>query len=275
MEDVMESREVGRIWDSNAPAWTELSRAGFDVYRDLVNTPAFLAMLPEVSGWVGLDVGCGEGHNTAFVAERAGRVVALDISARFARSAVDALRDAPGTTVVLGDGLALPFSDASFDFVVGFMSFMDMPRPADVLAEVARVLRPGGFVQFSITHPCTNTPVRQWVYDENGDRVALANGRYFDETPYVETWLFSNAPAELRSRHQPFNIPRFPLTVAGWLNAVADAGLVVERVNEPHATEETATAHPEVADTRIAPYFLHIRARKAATASRHDPGTRG
>jgi hypothetical protein len=38
--------EVGGYWDRNADTWIELSRAGYDLYRDLVNTPAFLAMLP-------------------------------------------------------------------------------------------------------------------------------------------------------------------------------------------------------------------------------------
>ena len=39
-------------------------RAGYDHYRDGLNTPAFLAMLPETRGLSGLDIGCGEGHNT-------------------------------------------------------------------------------------------------------------------------------------------------------------------------------------------------------------------
>ena len=33
-------------WEANAPAWIEMSRAGADRYRDLVNTPAFLDALP-------------------------------------------------------------------------------------------------------------------------------------------------------------------------------------------------------------------------------------
>ncbi len=48
----------------------DLARAGFDVYRDALNTPAFLAVLPDVRGQRGLDVGCGEGHNTRLLAER-------------------------------------------------------------------------------------------------------------------------------------------------------------------------------------------------------------
>jgi trans-aconitate methyltransferase len=60
----MTHEEVGQYWDGNAEAWTLLARAGYDVYRDHVNTPAFFAMLPDVAGLTGLDIGCGEGHNT-------------------------------------------------------------------------------------------------------------------------------------------------------------------------------------------------------------------
>jgi hypothetical protein len=38
--------EVGGYWDRNADTWIELSRAGYDPLPGLVNTPAFLAMLP-------------------------------------------------------------------------------------------------------------------------------------------------------------------------------------------------------------------------------------
>jgi hypothetical protein len=40
------------------------------------------------------------------------------------------------------------------------------------------------------------------------------------------------------------------------------ADLIIEAIAEPHADEQTAAAHPEVADTRIAPYCLIVRARK-------------
>jgi len=43
---------------------------------------------------------------------------------------------------------------------------------------------------------------------------------------------------------------------------VLDAGLTVEAIAEPCADERTAADHPEVADTRIVPYFLLVRARK-------------
>src|SRR5262249_13734352 len=79
----MDNEEAGRLWNGSAEAWTGLARAGHDVYRDHLNTPAFFALLPDVAGLTGLDVGCGEGHNTRLLARRGALVTGLDISEVF------------------------------------------------------------------------------------------------------------------------------------------------------------------------------------------------
>lgn len=76
----MNSTEVGTYWEQNAHAWTQLSRAGYDVYRDRLNTPAFLRMLPNVDGLGGLDLGCGEGSNTQRLAQFGARMTGIDIA---------------------------------------------------------------------------------------------------------------------------------------------------------------------------------------------------
>ena len=257
----MERPDTRAIWDANAPAWIELSRAGFDVYRDVVNTPAFLGMLPPVAGLRALDLGCGEGHNTRLLAGRGADVVALDISEQFVRAAGDVA--ATGIRYVVGDGAVLPFASGSFGAVTAFMSLMDVADPERSLQEAARVLRPGGFLQFSVVHPLTSTRVRRWLDDEAGERHALAIGDYFYEGPIHETWTFGAAPPEIRDSVRPFEITYARRTLAGWLNAVLGAGLAITAVGEPHASAAEARAHPEVADTRIAPYFLIIQARRA------------
>lgn len=85
----MDDREVGRYWNDNADVWTRLARAGYDVYRDYLNTPAFLAMLPDVRGRFGIDIGCGEGHNTRQIAKRGARLVGIDIAEVFIRHAAE------------------------------------------------------------------------------------------------------------------------------------------------------------------------------------------
>jgi ubiquinone/menaquinone biosynthesis C-methylase UbiE len=244
----MSEEDRRREWNANAAAWTELSRAGFDVYRDLVNTPAFFSVLPPVEGLVCLDLGCGEGHNTRLVAARGAWVVGVDLADRFVAAAVE--EGSPSIRYLVGDGSVLPFPASSFDVVTAFMSLMDVGSPEVTLVEVARVLRPGGFVQFSISHPATSTPTRFWVNDADGVRHALATAGYFQEGPVTESWI------------APFQITYARRTLTGWVDAVLAAGLVLEAVAEPHADDTTAATHPEVADTQIAPYFLIFRARK-------------
>jgi SAM-dependent methyltransferase len=255
----VERPDTRKQWNANAAAWTELSRAGFDIYRDLVNTPAFFALLPAVDGLLCLDLGCGEGHNTRLLAGRGARVVAVDVAELFIAAAGEAR---PGIRYLIGDGAFLPFRGPSFDAVTAFMSLMDVADPERTLLEVARVLRPGGFVQFSVVHPVMSAPAGRWMDDDQGVRQARVMSDYFYQGPLTETWSFSTAPAQVRDRYQPFTITYARRTLTGWLRAVLAAGLIIEAIAEPHADERTAAAHPEVADTRIAPYFLIVRARK-------------
>lgn len=263
----MDARDVGRYWESNARAWTTLSRQGWDVYRDALNTPAFLALLPDISGRRGLDIGCGEGHNTRLLAGRGARMAGIDIASTFIEQARATEREHRlGIQYAIGSAQDLPFAAGQFDFATAFMSLMDMPAPEAALREAWRVLRSGGFLQFSITHPCFFPPHRRQVRNENGQPYAVEIGRYFDRiNGAIDRWTFSAAPPEARRAHRRFEIPRFHRTLAEWLNAVVESGFTIERSAEPHADEETARRVPHVADTRIVAYYLHLRCRKVAT----------
>jgi len=256
--------QVGKFWDDNAEAWTALSRKGYDVYRDWVNTPAFMKMLPDVSGLHGLDVGCGEGHNTRLIADRGAHLTAFDISRKFVRHAQNkSAKEGFNIRHCIASAVELPFINETFDFVVATMSLMDLPEHDLALAEVYRVLKPGGFLQFSICHPCFSTHHRKPVKDENGVEYAVECGNYFNPPQgEILTWMFSSAPRELRDRFQPFQIPCFYHTLSEWLNLLIDIGFRLERFVEPHADKETARKCPQVADTRVVAYFLIIRCRK-------------
>ena len=266
----MDHREVGHYWDGNADAWTKLAREGYDVYRDYVNTPGFFRMLPDVDGLRGLDVGCGEGHHTRLLARRGARVAALDVSEKFVRYAQQAEAAEPlGIRYMVASAVEMPFPDAAFDFAVAFMSLMDIPETDRTLAEVFRVVRPGGFFQFSITHPCSDTPHRRNIRDETGTTRGIEVGRYFEQTTgRIDEWLFGAAPAEAREGLRPFRVPRFHHTLSEWLNAIVEAGFLLERVEEPFASDETVQQCPDVQDTQVMAYFLHIRCRRPAVERR-------
>lgn len=96
-----------------------------------------------------LDLGCGPGTITADLAERVapGRVVGLDAAAGVLTEAA-ALASRRGLAVewVVGDALALPFADDSFDVVHAHQVLQHVADPVGALRELARVTRPGGLV---------------------------------------------------------------------------------------------------------------------------------
>lgn len=257
----MDAAGAAACWEGNADTWARLVRAGYDVYRDKLNTPAFLAMLPEVKGLHGLDVGCGEGANTRRLALLGARMHGVDIAPTFIRYAQESEEAKPlGIDFKQGDGMALPFADGSFDFVTAFMSYMDMPDQAQALREAYRVLRPGGFLQFSILHPCFVPPHRKVLRDEGGDVRAIEIADYFAEAEgQIETWWFSTLPPEQRESVAPFRVPRFHRTLSAWVEMICSAGFVIQQFGEPSASRELARDFPTIADTRVAGIFLHIR----------------
>ena len=192
----MGHRKVTKYWDRNAPHWIKAASQGWDIWRDHVNSQAFLTMLPEVTALSGLDIGCGEGHHSRLIAKRCSSLIAIDISAQFI--AYNRQHNQQDNLIFKrANSAKMPFKGASFDFVVATMSFMDMAEIDKVLGEIHRVLRPGGFLQFSITHPCFNDYIGHWVTDAQNDRVGFLVTRYFMETEGdVHEWQHPDAPAD-------------------------------------------------------------------------------
>lgn len=96
-----------------------------------------------------LDVGCGIGHWSRLLARMLPAPLAITGVDREARWVDEARRRSPsagGVSLAFrqGDALALPFADASFDLVSCQTVLIHLADPAAALAEMARVLRPGG-----------------------------------------------------------------------------------------------------------------------------------
>jgi ubiquinone/menaquinone biosynthesis C-methylase UbiE len=191
-------------------------------------------------------------------------VTAIDVSLRFIRHAREAeAEERFGISYCTASAVALPFADATFDFATGFMSLMDVPETDRVLEEAYRILRPGGFLQFSICHPCFDTPHRRNLRDFRGLTYSFEVGDYFrDRNGEIDEWLFKAAPAAVKAGLPKFRTPRFTRTLSEWINGLIDAGFVLERIEEPRPSDETVRACPDVQDAQVVAYFLHMRARR-------------
>ena len=95
-----------------------------------------------------LDLGCGQGHTTRMLAEHFPNAswTGFEYDAALVAQASADLSNPPGIAFQQGDASQLPFPDASFDLVFTRYMLLHVPDPAEVIREMFRVTRPGGFV---------------------------------------------------------------------------------------------------------------------------------
>ena len=261
--------DVAKRWDANADQWTADVRAGFDSYRDLFTWPAFERFVGDVAGLDAIDLGCGEGTNTRRLAQAGAHMAGIDLSERLIGHARRAeVADPLGIAYHVGSySERMPFPNGSFDLVISTLALMDGPDLPGAMREAHRLLRPGGTLAFSVLHPCHITPGLRWERDGDGRTTGLVVDRYRDRTPFTERWRFGDRPAPVDGEApvEPFAVPRFHRTLADWINAIADARLVVERIEEPVPGDEAIAEQPRFARWRdLAAFLLMVRARRPA-----------
>jgi len=154
------------------------------------------------------------------------------------------------------------FNDASFDVVVSSMAVMDGPDFEGAVKEILRVLRSGGELIFSITHPCFMTKGYGWIRDEHDNAMKITVSDYFAREPWVEHWRFSKAPTP--EDVEAFAVPRFPRTLSDYLNVLIEVGFVLKRIQEPRPSQEMCEKHPWLQRWRDhAALFLYVCAVKS------------
>lgn len=228
---------VAAAWDRQAEQWSDAVQAGLDVYREFYTLPAFLDFMPEISGLQVLDLGCGEGSNTRRFAQLGGRMTGIDLSARMIERARRSEQEEPlGIRYDTGSfsNLAI-YPPESFDAALSTMALMDGPNFEAAMREAHRVLVPGGWMAFSILHPCFITRAAGWLRTEDGEFEGLRVGGYFDKAQYAESWRFKKHPDA--AGLPPFEVPRFPRTLSDYVNAVCAAGFRITRIEEPRPDE--------------------------------------
>jgi SAM-dependent methyltransferase len=166
-------------------------------------------------------VACGTGIAIPALASLGWVVTGVDVSKELLGLAADHLDDT-GVELVEGDAAALPFPDGSFDGVVLVLASTDLDDVASAFREAARVLVPGGRFVLVGTHPCFVTPVA--VREQDGSRVTLLPG-------YRQAGWWVEGPGFGQGIRPRVGVHHLPL--ATLLTAVLDAGIGLERIEEP------------------------------------------
>jgi ArsR family transcriptional regulator len=127
-----------------AGAASDWDKLRSELYGETFQRAALLAMLPPE--WTVADLGCGTGALTSELARCVARVVAVDQSAAMLRAARRRCEGQPNVELHRADLEALPVPDRSCDAALALLVLGWVPALDPVLAEVVRILKPGGRV---------------------------------------------------------------------------------------------------------------------------------
>ncbi len=207
MQDTARYDGVADYYDENLREFT------------LAASDTLVALLGRGPGRV-LDLGCGSGLHFDTLRSLGWSAAGIDASADQLRIARE--RAGEEVELFLGDAADLPFESGSFDAVTSVFVHTDVDAYASVLAEAARVLRPGGRLVHLGLHPCFTGPFSR--YQGPDEPPVLFPG-------YRKTGWTNDAPGfgeGLRRIVGSYHVP-----LADLLNAFVAAGLRLERFDEP------------------------------------------
>lgn len=128
--------------------------------------PGFLEFAAP-AGTAVLDVGCGTGSLLGVLAETAGfeTIGGIDASDIYAAAAASRFGADERVRVQTGDAEALPFADATFDAALSQLVLQFVAEPAKALAEMRRVVRPGGVVAAAVWNSGGGMPHQRMFWD--------------------------------------------------------------------------------------------------------------
>ncbi len=218
-------------YDGFAAAYS--ARNDKSLFNAFYERPEMIRLAGDVAGLEVLDAGCGSGPLTEALRAKGAVVSGFDLSPAMVELARERLGE--DADVRVADlGAPLPYPDDSFDLVVASLSLHYVEDWTSALAELRRVLKPGGRLTVSVIHPM----VYAIVYPE---------ADYFTLTQYSEDYDYGDETVWMTYWHRPLQ---------DVITTFVDAGFRIKAVTEPPPAADTPAELLPNADGRSFICFL-------------------
>jgi SAM-dependent methyltransferase len=233
------------LWEINAGWWIDGFTDGADPEYEEQIIPMVADRLDGITRL--LDIGTGDGQ-LARVAAKAG-IECVGIDPTFNQVSVAHQRQG-GPSYARAEAASLPFPDDSFDGVLACLVFEHISAVDQAIAEVGRVLKPGGRFLFFLNHPLLQTPGSGWIDDHIIEEQYWRIGPYLTESDVIE------------EVEKNVFIPFVHRPMSRYVNAMAASGLHLIEMQEPAPPAGFLAKAADYGDADTIPRLLLLHARK-------------
>ena len=230
-------------WDYSAAAYIALQDRG-DPNRTILLDPVMLDLCGDVTGLAVADIGCGEGRFSRMLAERGAHVFGIDVTTEMAR--VAAGRATPNVKHAVASAERLPFRAGALDLCISYVTLVDIVGFREAIAEMARVLRPGGQV---VAANLGFVTAGGWLRDDANNRVHYQLDRYANEWARTFDWV----GVRIVNWHRP---------LSAYMGAYLRSGLILREFLEPIPSDDSLSDHPDFEDWFRVPFFTVMKWQK-------------
>lgn len=235
------------LWETHAGWWQDGFTAGVDPEYEEQILP--LAAEHLVGAKRVLDVGTGDGQVARLAARLGAEAVGIDLTWNQITVAVER---GEGPAYLRSGAASLPFPDDRFDCVVACLVFEHIEAVDEAIAEVARVLEPGGRFLFFLNHPLLQTPGSGWIDDQILD----------PPEQYWRIGAYLREDSSIEEVEKDVFIPFIHRPMHRYVNALIANGLLLTHMEEPAPPSGFLARAPEYADAALIPRLLFLRTEK-------------
>ncbi|MGX9966399.1 class I SAM-dependent methyltransferase [Roseomonas sp. F4] len=226
-------------WAESAAAWIAVMAEEGDYGRRFVLDAPMLARVDAAPVQLALDVGCGEGRFCRMLRARGISAIGIDPTEALLD---EARKRDPEGDYRAGRAEALPLPDGACDLVVSYLSLIDIPDAATAIAEMARVLAPGGRLLIANLNSFFTAGLPEGWARDGEEKTHFAIDHYLEERAHWVGWR----GIRIQNWHRPMSL---------YMTLLLSQGLVMTHFAEP-APREGGDPHAAARYRRV-PYF-HI-----------------
>lgn len=221
-------------------------------FNVLLEQPAMMKLLPDVSGKKVLDLGCGFGDNCIdFIEKGATSVVGVDISEKMLT--VAKTENSHSNIQYINISMTeIDALDTDFDLVYSSLAFHYIEDFNDLITKIYDRLSCNGVLLFSQEHPFITATIDgkgHFNKDENGVPISYTFSNYCQSGKRTSSWFVDG-------------VEKYHRTMGETLTTIADIGFTIEKVVEPIPDDNALKIRPSLKKELLKPNFLLIKAKK-------------